>query len=178
MATKGPDKDEQLMGTITTNWETAQNEQYFHNFYYEAMRQLDQPFRNISPYWLELPIMQECNVGNAIGKAIDDEEKFAVEIDVSQFMPQELSVNVRGRELVIEAHQIRRADEVGSIERHFVRRYTLPDDTRPDGITSHLSNTGVLSVSTPKFNDARQSHGLHSQTHSKDEAKQKCGLPC
>lgn len=67
MPTKGPDKDEQLTGP-TRNWETAQNEQYFQHFYDEAMRQLDQPFRNISPYWLELPIMQECNVGNAIGK--------------------------------------------------------------------------------------------------------------
>ncbi|KHN79295.1 Small heat shock protein OV25-2 [Toxocara canis] len=121
------------------------------------MRQLDQPFRNISPYWLRLPIVQECNIGNALGKVIDDEEKFATEIDVSQFMPQELSVKVRDDELIVEAHQQQRSDEIGSIERHFVRRYVLPKDTKRNCVVSHLSNTGALSVSAPKINSPTRS---------------------
>lgn len=81
---------------------------------------------------------------------VDDAERFAVEVDVSQFRPEELSVNLREKELVIEGHHEERSDENGRIERHFIRKYVLPDDAQPDTLESHLSDQGVLSVQAKK----------------------------
>lgn len=83
-------------------------------------------------------------------QAINDSEKFAVEVDVTQFHPQELSVNVLDRELVIEGHHEERSDSSGRIERHFVRKYTIPDDANPETLTSHLSDRGILTVTAQK----------------------------
>lgn len=106
----------------------------------------------VAPYWLHQPVHNECNIGNAVGKVINEKDKFAVEVDVSQFHPKELSVTVRDRELVIEGHHKERSDPhgSGSIERHFVRKYTLPEGAQPDSVESHLSDKGVLTVCATK----------------------------
>lgn len=81
---------------------------------------------------------------------VDDSEKFAVEMDVSQFHPEELSVNLNDRELVVEGHHEERNDEVGKIERHFIRKYLLPEDAQLDSLESHLSDRGHLTVAAKK----------------------------
>uniref|UniRef100_A0A915C8R7 SHSP domain-containing protein n=1 Tax=Parascaris univalens TaxID=6257 RepID=A0A915C8R7_PARUN len=83
---------------------------------------------------------------------VDNAEKFQVEVDVTQFRPNELSVNVRDHELVIEGHHQERSDQVGSIERHFVRKYSLPHDVQASAFESRLSDSGLLTVFAPKSN--------------------------
>ncbi|VDM48290.1 unnamed protein product [Toxocara canis] len=114
------------------------------------MDECERPFRWIAPYWIEIPDVQQCNIGNTLGNVIDDKEKFAVEVDVTQFRPNELTVNVRDRELVVEGHHEERSDGSGKIERHFIRKYTLPEDAQLDTLESHLSDKGVLSVCAKK----------------------------
>uniref|UniRef100_A0A0M3IKI0 SHSP domain-containing protein n=1 Tax=Ascaris lumbricoides TaxID=6252 RepID=A0A0M3IKI0_ASCLU len=63
-----------------------------------------------------------------------DKENIAIELGVSQFRPEELSVNMRDRKLIIEGHHEERSDDHGSIERHFVRKYSLPEKTKLDTI--------------------------------------------
>jgi HSP20 family molecular chaperone IbpA len=63
----------------------------------------------------------------------NDNEKFAVKVNCSNFRPEELKVNVKGRELVIEGHHEEKSDGQGRIERHFVRKYALPKDANEHG---------------------------------------------
>ena len=71
-------------------------------------------------------------------------------MDVSQFRPDELSVNVKDRELIVEGHHKERNDQAGTIERHFIRKYTIPDDVQLESIESQLTNNGVLCVNAKK----------------------------
>lgn len=73
-----------------------------------------------------------------------------MEMNVSQFSPEELSVNLKDRDLVVEGHHEERNDEFGTIERHFVRKYRLPEDAHLENIQSNLSKEGVLQVMAPK----------------------------
>jgi len=75
---------------------------------------------------------------------------FQVCMDVAQFKPNELNVKVIENCIVVEGKHEERADEHGYIERHFVRRYTLPKGYEADKVVSTLSSDGVLTVSVPK----------------------------
>ncbi|VDN21081.1 unnamed protein product [Gongylonema pulchrum] len=112
----------------------------------------ERPLHSVAPYWLDQPLLNECNIGNSVGKVINDNDKFLVQVDVAQFHPKDLSVSVRERELVIEGHHEERGDQrgYGSIERHFVRKYALPKEVQPESIESHLSDNGVLTVLAKK----------------------------
>ncbi|KHN74497.1 Small heat shock protein OV25-1 [Toxocara canis] len=116
----------------------------------DTLREMERPFRWIAPYWLDQPEIQQCNIGNALGSIVNDKEKFNVEIDVTQFRPEELSVNIRDHELIVEGHHEEKSDESGKIERHFIRKYTLPNDAQLDTIESHISDKGILSVGAKK----------------------------
>ncbi|VDK66208.1 unnamed protein product [Anisakis simplex] len=75
---------------------------------------------------------------------------FNVELNVSQFNPKELSVNIVGNAMVIEGHHQEREEDGGTIERHFVRKFMLPKNARTDELVSKLSDDGILSITVPK----------------------------
>lgn len=81
---------------------------------------------------------------------INDKDKFGVAVNVAQFRPEELSVSLTDNQIVVEGHHEERNDENGCIERHFIRKYALPDDVNPDSMESHLSDDGVLRVCAKK----------------------------
>lgn len=83
-------------------------------------------------------------------QVVDENDKFLVKVNVSQFSPEELSVNLKDKHLIIEGRHEERDDAHGTIERHFIRKYRLPDDALLDGITSHLNEDGHLQVMVPK----------------------------
>lgn len=56
---------------------------------------------------------------------MDDDKKFAVALDVSQFHPEELKVHLDGRELTIEGKQQHRSDT------SFLERYCLHISANP-----------------------------------------------
>ncbi|KAK6745316.1 hypothetical protein RB195_011816 [Necator americanus] len=87
-------------------------------------------------------------------KVINDDRKFAVTLDVSQFHPDEVKVNLEGRDLVIEGRQEHKNDRSYS-KRSFVRKWRLPDEANIDAINSSLSDSGRLSVEIPKFPSAK-----------------------
>lgn len=60
-------------------------------------------------------------------------------------------MNLRDKEIVVEGHHEERGDESGKIERHFTRKYALPDDVNQESVTSHLSDKGVLSICAKKM---------------------------
>ncbi|KAL7733773.1 hypothetical protein ACLKA6_011498 [Drosophila palustris] len=75
---------------------------------------------------------------------------FQVCMDVTQFSPNELTVKVVDKSIVVEGKHEERADDHGYISRHFVRRYALPEGYEAEKVMSSLSSDGVLTVNVPK----------------------------
>lgn len=74
---------------------------------------------------------------------------FQVCMDVSQFKPNELTVKVVDKTVVVEGKHEEREDGHGLIQRHFVRKYTLPKDFDPNEVVSTVSSDGVLTLKAP-----------------------------
>uniref|UniRef100_A0A1I8PGA1 SHSP domain-containing protein n=1 Tax=Stomoxys calcitrans TaxID=35570 RepID=A0A1I8PGA1_STOCA len=74
---------------------------------------------------------------------------FQVCMDVSQFKPSELTVKTVDNVVIVEGKHEEREDEHGMIQRHFVRKYTLPKDYDPKDVHSTISSDGVLIVKAP-----------------------------
>ncbi|PIO74418.1 hypothetical protein TELCIR_03582 [Teladorsagia circumcincta] len=49
-------------------------------------------------------------IANEAHEVVNDDKKFAVALDVSQFKPEELKVHIDGRDLTIEGHQELKTD--------------------------------------------------------------------
>ncbi|CAD7082728.1 unnamed protein product [Hermetia illucens] len=86
----------------------------------------------------------KAKVENAVGK-----NGFQVCMDVQQFKPNELTVKTVDNTIVVEGKHEERQDSHGFISRHFVRKYTLPEDYDPNDVVSTLSSDGVLTVKAP-----------------------------
>ncbi|XP_067645430.1 heat shock protein 27 [Eurosta solidaginis] len=92
--------------------------------------------------------------GARLGKDIDGssliptvgKDGFQVCMDVSQFKPNELTVKTVDKMVVVEGKHEEREDEHGVIQRHFIRKYSLPKDYDPKDVVSTISSDGVLTV--------------------------------
>ncbi|EDV97689.1 heat shock protein 27 [Drosophila grimshawi] len=74
---------------------------------------------------------------------------FQVCMDVAQFKPSELSVKVVDKTVIVEGKHEEREDGHGLIQRHFVRKYTLPKDYNANDVVSTVSSDGVLTLKAP-----------------------------
>ncbi|XP_018324280.1 alpha-crystallin B chain [Agrilus planipennis] len=81
----------------------------------------------------------------------EDKDKFQLNIDVQHFLPDEIKVTASGNTLTVEGKHEEKPDEHGSISRHFVRRYVLPEDHDLNHLQSHVSTDGVLTITAPKI---------------------------
>lgn len=70
-------------------------------------------------------------------------------VDVLHFQPSEITVKVVGHTVIVEGKHEERDDAYGVIERHFVRKYTLPEDYDTNALISSLSSDGVLTLKAP-----------------------------
>ncbi|ALC43477.1 Hsp27 [Drosophila busckii] len=80
----------------------------------------------------------------AVGK-----DGFQVCMDVAQFKPSELTVKVVDNTIVVEGKHEEREDGHGLVQRHFVRKYTLPKDYDGNDVVSTVSSDGVLTLKAP-----------------------------
>ncbi|CAJ0604086.1 unnamed protein product [Cylicocyclus nassatus] len=55
-------------------------------------------------------------------------------------------VSVVGNKIVVEGKHPEIADEFGTIERHFIRKFNLPRGVEPEGVSSNLTNDGILTI--------------------------------
>ncbi|KAJ2947992.1 hypothetical protein O0L34_g9784 [Tuta absoluta] len=77
-------------------------------------------------------------------------ENFEINLDVSHFGPEDISVKIVDGYLIIQASHDERRDEFGFVKRQFTRRYALPEGCDFDAIVSRLSSDGVLTVVAPR----------------------------
>uniref|UniRef100_A0A1A9WTX8 SHSP domain-containing protein n=1 Tax=Glossina brevipalpis TaxID=37001 RepID=A0A1A9WTX8_9MUSC len=79
-----------------------------------------------------------------------NENGFKVCMDVEQFKHSELNVKVVEKALIIEGKHKEREDRYGSIQRHFIRRYVLPEGYDANKAVSKFSSDGILKINVPK----------------------------
>jgi crystallin alpha B len=87
---------------------------------------------------------------SGLSQVTNDKNEFKVALDVQQFKPEEINVKTDDKFVTIEGKHEEKEDEHGYIKRHFVRRYMLPDDVKPETVKCTLSSDGVLSIQAPK----------------------------
>ncbi|KAE9416379.1 hypothetical protein Angca_007536 [Angiostrongylus cantonensis] len=97
------------------------------------------------PYWMDQTMLTGHRIGEGID-VIDNEKEYAVSVDVSQFEPEELKVNIIDNTLIIEGKHDEKRDKFGQVERHFLRKYELPSSVKCDEVKSELSKDGILTV--------------------------------
>ncbi|XP_030648732.1 crystallin, alpha B, b [Chanos chanos] len=79
-----------------------------------------------------------------------EKDRFAINLDVKHFSPEELSVKISGDYIEIHAKHEERQDDHGFVSREFIRKYKVPSGVDPTSITSSLSSDGVLTVTAPR----------------------------
>lgn len=70
-------------------------------------------------------------------------------VDVHHFQPSEITVKTVDNVVIVEGKHEERDDLLGSVQRHFIRKYTLPKDYDPNSVVSSLSSDGVLILKAP-----------------------------
>ena len=77
--------------------------------------------------------------------------KLALRYDVSQFVPEEITVKTTDNEIVVQAkHQ--EETEGHKVHREFTRKFLLPQNVDPKTLKATLSKDGVLHVEAPAPN--------------------------
>ncbi|CAJ0589092.1 unnamed protein product [Cylicocyclus nassatus] len=109
--------------------------------------------RSVFPYWRNADHSMP-HVGNDTQQVIDDDKKFAVSLDVSQFRPEDLKVHLDGRELIVEGKQEHKGEN-SFIHRSFIRKWTLPETVDLEFVRTQLSDKGHLCVEAPKADPER-----------------------
>ncbi len=79
----------------------------------------------------------------------NDDSKFEVSLDVHDFRPDEIKVNIKDSMLSIEAKHEEKTDNK-VVMKHFSRSYTLPESCMPSKVESNLSSDGILVITAPK----------------------------
>jgi len=83
---------------------------------------------------------------------INDGQKFAVEMDVAQYRPDEIDVKVENDQVIVSAkHEEVYDNEHGFVKRSFTRRYSLPTDVDDKQLACNLSERGVLTLEAPRL---------------------------
>merc|ERR1712241_470500 len=117
-----------------------------------------------------------------------DQNKSQVEFNVSEYLPEELSIKTEGEVLIVLAkHETKAEGGQSYVSKQFEQRFSLPSGVKPEKISSSLSKEGVLTVTAPRENLAaigatRKTSleapsgggGVYSQS---EETRQSDGLP-
>ncbi|PIC28043.1 hypothetical protein B9Z55_020089 [Caenorhabditis nigoni] len=80
---------------------------------------------------------------------VNTDEKFAISLNVSQFKPENLRINLEGRTLTIQGDEEVKTDH-GYSKKSFSRVVLLPEDVDFSAVASNLSEDGKLSIEAPK----------------------------
>uniref|UniRef100_A0A0K0DJC2 SHSP domain-containing protein n=1 Tax=Angiostrongylus cantonensis TaxID=6313 RepID=A0A0K0DJC2_ANGCA len=117
----------------------------------DTLRDFDRFERGMFPYWRDAD-HSVLHVANETQQMVNDDKKFAISLDVSQFRPEELNVHLEGRELTIEGKQEHKSEH-SFMNRSFVRKWLLPENVDLDALRTQLDDKGHLRVEAPKLGD-------------------------
>ncbi|UMM37058.1 hypothetical protein L5515_008951 [Caenorhabditis briggsae] len=120
---------------------------------YERSRSSDHFFddfsrRSVLPYWRDAD-HSSFNFSDNVGEVINDDSKYAVQLDVSHFRPEDMKIQLDGRELKIEGCQEMKSEH-GYSKRCFSKMFLMPEDVDLTALRSAISNDGKLQIEAPK----------------------------
>lgn len=86
------------------------------------------------------------------------ENNFLVSLDVSGYSPDELTIRVNGRELIVHGETKDEqqpsnngaTDNANQQRREFTRRFTLPDDVEVDALSSRFTKDCKITIEAPR----------------------------
>ncbi|PIO74487.1 Hsp20/alpha crystallin family protein [Teladorsagia circumcincta] len=107
--------------------------------------------RALNNYWKDAD-HSIMHVANETQQLVDDDKKFGVSLDVSQFRPEEVQVHLEGRNLIVEGKQQHKSDS-GYMERSFLRTWTLPENVNLEAVRTQLNDNGHLCIEAPKVTE-------------------------
>jgi len=120
-------------------------------------------------------------------KVTYDQHKFEVEFNVSEYLPEELSIKTEGDVLIVLAkHETKAEGGPSYVSKQFEQRFSLPSGVKPEKISSKLSKEGTLTVTAPRESlaiSAYKKKGLENSSsggtvyNQSEETKQSEGLP-
>merc|ERR1711976_25395 len=133
---------------------------------HEDMDRQMAPFRPQLPQWaipteLKNEMMPFSKTNDEVIKVKQDDTKFEVTLDVSDYKPEELKVTTVNNMLKIEGKHAQEKEEhkdsaassahgFSSVQKQFSRQWTLPADANPNEVVSNLSSDGILMVTAPR----------------------------
>jgi HSP20 family protein len=88
----------------------------------------------------------------------EEEGRYVVELDVSDFTDGELEVEAIGPIVTVHGEQIELDQDEGlafHLRERFEESFRLPDDVDPDGLTAHYRH-GLLEIHAPRRRLARR----------------------
>ena len=100
--------------------------------------------------YLLRPRTQANIAASGASDVTNDDKEFKVNLNVSQFKPEELQVKVVDNYIVIHGKHEEKSDEQGLVTREFTRKYMLPKACEMETVSSSLSPEGVLTITAPK----------------------------
>lgn len=101
--------------------------------------------------WANKSLTESHMFAEPCPEVVDNDKEFRVKMDVSHFAPNELKVSVKDHCLQVEGKHEEKNDKYGTIQRSFIRKYTLPKGMKEENVTSELSKDGMLTVGGSKM---------------------------
>ncbi|MFH4979528.1 hypothetical protein AB6A40_006237 [Gnathostoma spinigerum] len=124
---------------------------FFNRCFDEVISDLDRPYICTIPSSLVQPDVQnDDRNGIIVTRIVNTAQKFTIEMDVSKYRPEELTITLDGQQLVIRGQQIEPYLSSSSEPASFVRNFTLPDDVATATLESSFSESGVLCIEAEK----------------------------
>ncbi|MFH4979241.1 hypothetical protein AB6A40_005950 [Gnathostoma spinigerum] len=103
------------------------------------------------PPFLNVPIVPNPPYFGENNTVTDEKDKFSIEFSVSGFRLEDIKIFVEGNELMIKGDHLEYTATEGRNERHFSKKFTLPNGVDTQRITSELDERGILRVTVPKI---------------------------
>uniref|UniRef100_A0A0K0DXW1 SHSP domain-containing protein n=1 Tax=Strongyloides stercoralis TaxID=6248 RepID=A0A0K0DXW1_STRER len=88
--------------------------------------------------------------GSCVDQITNDDQKFVIKVNISSFTPDEITVNIINDTIVIEGFHKEKEDEYGTIQRHFIRKYSLPNNIDKKTFVTSFQN-GILNIDSKKL---------------------------
>ena len=86
-------------------------------------------------------------------KVQNDDNGLELELNTEDYNPEDIKVRVENAMLVIEGNHDEDGNEEDSkvMHRKFYREYLLPDECKPENVSSTFTKDGILKISAPKL---------------------------
>ncbi|XP_033211420.1 protein lethal(2)essential for life-like [Belonocnema kinseyi] len=107
------------------------------------------------------PWLRNSDASNIVSTVKAEKDQFHAVLDMLHFMPDEITVKVVDKFVLVEGKHDEKQDEHGWISRRFSRKYQVPEEYDLHEVKSSLSSDGVLTITAPRKYDPKHHREKH-----------------